>query len=171
MGYNLIDGNCTLATTTQTAKFLPSYTPITIQLDPNCQTYQENSTICSVCANRYYFDPAKALCRQVDTSCQTWDKANGFCTSCYPGYTSGPNERNCKPIPPPSPNSFGPISPRSNCARWAGNTCTACAFRTFLNNGLCLPVSDQCNTFNPKFGFCLSCYSGYQLNNGDCEKI
>lgn len=36
-------------------------------------------------------------------------------------------------------------------------------------NGVCMPVSDLCMTFDRRFGFCLSCYPGYELNEGMCE--
>jgi hypothetical protein len=32
-----------------------------------------------------------------------------------------------------------------------------------------MPVSDLCMTFDKRFGFCLSCYPGYELNEGVCE--
>jgi hypothetical protein len=90
MGYALIKGNCLInygKYTTATTSYLPTNP----QQDPNCQTYQPSSTICAVCANRYYFNSAKSICTEVDSSCQTWNSTNGYCTSCYSGYTCGKN--------------------------------------------------------------------------------
>ena len=38
----------------------------------------------------------------------------------------------------------------------------------FGSNGVCVPVNDNCATFNTN-GVCTSCYKGYQLANGNCQ--
>jgi hypothetical protein len=56
------------------------------------------------------------------------------------------------------------------CATWNWNNqiCQQCSSNwVFNNNGVCVPVSDQCNTYN-KAGACVTCYKGYNLNNGVC---
>ena len=35
-------------------------------------------------------------------------------------------------------------------------------------NGVCVPVNDQCSTFDENTGDCLSCYLGYNLEGGKC---
>ena len=99
----------------------------------------------------------------VDASCLTWNSSTGSCTSCNPGFTIGLNDNLCKALP-----SSSLLSDSSKCLKKVGGQCTACAYRYFLNNGLCLQVSDQCMTFNATFGYCTSCYGGYQLNDGVC---
>ena len=37
-----------------------------------------------------------------------------------------------------------------------------------MSGGSCLQVNPLCNTFDPNFGTCLSCYRGYNLVNGNC---
>lgn len=57
-----------------------------------------------------------------------------------------------------------------NCAQHdANNICTSCYYRYYLNSQkVCVAVSDQCNTFDPSSGNCLTCYGGYILSNGSC---
>lgn len=160
IGYVLVNGKCVV-----------NYGQITIastsgasSLDSNCQTLQQNSTKCAVCNKRYYFNTNKGVCVAVDASCLTWD-STGFCTSCNPGFSMGINDKTCKALP-----SSSSLLDSSKCLKKVGRRCTACAFRYFLSNGLCLQVSDQCLTFHASFGYCTSCYGGYQLNDGVCEQ-
>jgi hypothetical protein len=47
--------------------------------------------------------------------------------------------------------------------------CQSCVWRSVFNaQGICTQVNPQCNTFSQTSGACLSCYSGYALNNGNC---
>ena len=44
-----------------------------------------------------------------------------------------------------------------------------CAERAYFGpKGLCIAVSDYCRTWDNYDGFCLTCYKGYSLLNGDC---
>lgn len=57
------------------------------------------------------------------------------------------------------------------CSSWDWNKqiCLKCSDNWVFNrNGLCIPVSDQCATFDNS-GACVSCYKGYNLNNGKCS--
>lgn len=136
--------------------------------DKNCQKYKEGSALCEVCANRYYL--SKGVCTQVDPTCKTWDTMRGHCTSCYSGYTCGENEFSCRPAATPAVNSSDPNSFKKYCIKYRNGVCAGCSYRFYLSFGFCLPVSDLCNTFNPTFGYCLSCYDGYTLDNGICDK-
>ena len=68
-----------------------------------------------------------------------------------------------------NPNPFdGSTNPL--CATWSGKSCLACASRAYFNKvGICVPVSSQCQTWDPLDGECFSCYSGYSLSNGNCN--
>ena len=50
----------------------------------------------------------------------------------------------------------------------AAGECTECVFRYILIEGECSAVSDQCKTFNLSNGDCLSCYDGWNLDDGEC---
>ena len=54
---------------------------------------------------------------------------------------------------------------------WKNRRCLQCSEHfVFNNNGVCIPVSDQCKT-NDLSGACTSCYKGYQVVVGKCERI
>lgn len=56
-----------------------------------------------------------------------------------------------------------------NCLAFdADGKCTSCIPRTYLKDGDCLAVSDQCKTWNDSTGECTSCYDGWNLNTGKC---
>ena len=55
------------------------------------------------------------------------------------------------------------------CKTWNGQICSECAERTFFNkDGICLPVSSLCNTFDKETGNCLTCFKGYDAVEGNC---
>lgn len=135
-----------------------------VQKDLNCQRYGNTGT-CELCSNRYYL--SNGVCQAVDSSCKTWD-SQGYCLTCYAGYTCGEKERSCRAFTPPSKMS-NLQDYKQFCKSFKGAACTSCVFRYFLSSGYCLPVSDLCKTFNPKFGFCTSCYDGYDLVDGSCQ--
>ena len=58
------------------------------------------------------------------------------------------------------------------CATWDWNrqVCLKCSNNWVFQNGVCVPVSDQCNTFDVS-GNCVSCYKGYRLVAGRCERM
>lgn len=71
------------------------------------------------------------------------------------------------------PNNAGSTSVASNplCSKWDNTTriCLQCANRAYFNNqGVCILIDNQCNTWDRYDGFCLTCYAGYNLFNGTC---
>ena len=56
------------------------------------------------------------------------------------------------------------------CGSWDWNNqkCLACSNRwAFNSDNICVPVSDQCAS-NDKSGNCVTCYKGYDLQDGKC---
>jgi hypothetical protein len=100
----------------------------------------------------------------INPFCRTVDVTNIFCTSCYVGYAlyQGNCIDNSKLVLIGGANSY--------CASYDTNgQCTQCSSRYYLSSGVCNKVSDQCNTYDPNYGYCTSCYLGYQINPyGDC---
>ena len=93
--------------------------------------------------------------------CQTYDLSTGSCTSCFNGFTL--NQGVCQT------SNSNPV-PDAGCANLDLNdlVCLSCSKNWILSNKKCLPVSDQCLTWDSNTGNCLSCYSGYNLTNGKC---
>ena len=57
----------------------------------------------------------------------------------------------------------------SFCAEWDNLSCQKCAERAYFGQiGFCNPVSDYCRTWDTYDGYCLTCYKGYTLDNGEC---
>ena len=50
-----------------------------------------------------------------------------------------------------------------NCAKFVSRTCTQCNQRAYFKNGVCVQVSDLCNSYDKVTGACTSCYKGYRL--------
>lgn len=90
--------------------------------------------------------------------CSTYSN-QGRCDSCYNGYILQNYVCNLHPID---------LSKDGLCAAFNGTTCIQCATRSYFANGICTKANDNCNTFNNVTGACLSCYNGFNLNNGDC---
>lgn len=66
------------------------------------------------------------------------------------------------------PDEFVP-SEESLCAEWKEEECITCAHRAYFNKeSLCKSVSDHCQTWDEFDGKCLSCYDGYDLEEGKC---
>jgi hypothetical protein len=58
------------------------------------------------------------------------------------------------------------------CKKWdfINAKCVECSlYWVFNTDGLCVPVNDQCRTYDDK-GACTNCYKGYEINNGSCIK-
>jgi hypothetical protein len=56
-----------------------------------------------------------------------------------------------------------------NCFQFNGPQCVTCSYRYYFgDDGLCTEVSTQCQTWDSVSGKCTSCYSGWDLTNGDC---
>jgi expansin (peptidoglycan-binding protein) len=145
-GYNLVSGACVLA-------------PIQQVSDVGCATWNWNKQVCLACSSNWVFN-SKGVCVPVSDQCNTFDK-NGVCISCYVGYNL--NNGKCVLAPVQQVSDVG-------CATWNWNkqTCLQCSSNwVFNNNGVCVPVSDQCNTYD-KSGACVTCYVGYNLSNGKC---
>lgn len=122
-----------------------------------CALWSGNS--CIQCSKAWYF--SNGVCTPVSDQCRTWSNTTGACLTCYNGYLL--NGRNCVVDNNPTSNN-NPL-----CAIWDGPVCLQCAERCYFNpSGICVSVSDQCQTWDPLDGFCLTCYRGYALNNGLC---
>ena len=147
-GYSLNGGVCTKS-------------PILPPTDVGCKTWNAAQDICLACSNRFYFNGN--MCMPVSDQCRDWNTA-GQCTACYNGYDliNGVCQFS-------STNDMKPTDPGCGTWDWKNQKCLACSDNWVFNNmGVCVPVSDQCKTFNPS-GACVSCYDGYRLNNGVCE--
>jgi hypothetical protein len=58
-----------------------------------------------------------------------------------------------------------------NCAEFLQGICARCSTGyVFQNNGQCGLVSSDCKTFDQSTGYCLSCYLGFALNQGQCTR-
>ena len=118
-----------------------------------CKTWNWDAQTCSECSNWWYFD-ANGVCTEVSALCATYE-TNGLCASCYRGFNL--NNGVCEPAPIQGPSDAG-------CHTWNGDVCEACSQNFVFNaNGVCVAVSDQCQTHDLTNGWCTSCYAGYAL--------
>ena len=130
------------------------------QVNPGCLRTDGNQN-CLECSARF-FSNAQGKCVPVSDYCRTWNKDSGVCLTCYTGYVI--SEGQCVVNPKP----FVP-SANDRCQSWIQNQCVACQNRAYFDtNGVCQPVSDYCNTWDPQTGFCFTCYAGFVLNKGAC---
>ena len=146
-GYNVIDGKCEKVGSVAASNI-------------GCSLWKDGE--CQACSKRWYFNEDKK-CLPVSDLCHTWDDATGECVTCY--YGSIVEDGECVA------HTSTAIVPESNllCKTWVGETCKACSDRSFFNeDGLCVSVSSQCNTFDKASGNCLTCFAGYDLFEGDC---
>jgi hypothetical protein len=146
-GYSVVNGKCQTVNATSAANI-------------GCALW--NNGVCQTCSKRWYFNADK-VCVAVSDLCSTWDEVSGACLTCY--YGSVVQNGNCVA------NTDTSVVPDSNllCKIWSGVKCLECADRAFFNsNGLCIAVSSQCSTFDKASGKCLTCYGGYDLQNGQC---
>lgn len=146
-GYSVVNGKCSKVDTTTSSNI-------------GCSRW--NNGACEACSKRWYFNQDKT-CFPVSDLCHTWDEVTGQCLTCY--YGSIVKDGNCVA------NVDTSIVPESNllCKIWAGEVCQECSDRSFFNkDGLCVAVSSQCNTFDKASGNCLTCFSGYDLVDGEC---
>ena len=145
-GYNLVNGKCVLA-------------PVQKVADVGCASWNWNRQTCLQCSNNWVFNN-NGVCVPVSDQCNTYDKS-GACVTCYRGYNLVNGA--CVLAPVEKVSDVG-------CATWNWNkqTCLQCSNNwVFNSNNICVPVSDQCNTFDST-GACLTCYLGYNLVNGKC---
>ena len=124
--------------------------------DPNCKIYDANNQ-CQQCANKYFVNVESGKCSPVNPLCRTFNPDNGFCTTCYQGY--GLLNGQC----------LINVASDPNCKRTSGAVCVECYPRLYINNGKCLPVSDNCKTYDSLSGLCTSCYEGYAIEKGQCD--
>lgn len=142
-GYLLQNNNCVLA-------------PLIVNTNISNLCFRVENGVCVLCAKRAYLKDS--ICVEVNPLCSTFDNA-GKCESCYIGYILQNGQCNLNAID---------FNRDSLCAEFNGSTCVRCATRAYFNNGICSEVNVNCNTFDASTGVCLTCYNGYQLNNGQC---
>ena len=145
-GYAVVDGKCAKVDRTSNNNL-------------GCALWKDG--LCTQCSKRWFFNADK-VCAPISDLCSEWN-ADGTCSACYYGYIVSKGA--CVE------NNDVSVVPNSNllCRTWSGKTCTECADRTYFNkNGLCTPVSAQCNTFDKSTGHCLTCFAGYDVVDGAC---
>ena len=146
-GYQVIDGKC-------------EKTDINAASNIGCAVWANG--VCTQCSKRWYPN-AQNVCVPVSDLCSTWDAATGVCLTCY--YGSIVQDGQCVV------NTDTSVVPESNllCKIWSGEVCSECSERSFFNaDGLCVAVSANCNTFDRASGACLTCFQGYDLQDGQC---
>lgn len=151
------------------------YTGFYINSNGTCTAYGSNDAAlqgcgkwnngqCVACSPKYYFG-SNGACEAVSDQCRDWNRTTGVCTDCYFGYIL--NDGACV-VDPSAPRSTD-VNANPYCSKWGTNGCETCAERTFFNaNGICQRVNDECWTWDPVDGLCLTCYKGYDLVNGSC---
>jgi hypothetical protein len=82
-------------------------------------------------------------CVRVSDLCRYWDESTGACTECYDGYSVSAGL--CIPK-----QAQAPAVPKIvNCAEFSANgDCVKCSRRFYYSNNECLPVNDNCKTWN-----------------------
>jgi hypothetical protein len=132
-----------------------------VSQDGNC--LQSSYDKCITCSQGYFLNTG-GICQMINPFCRTVDVTSRFCTSCYTGYAiyQGNCIENSKLALISGANSY--------CTDYdPTGKCTKCSQRYYLFNGQCKQVSDQCNTYDPDYGYCTSCYFGYKINPyGEC---
>ena len=151
-GYDLVKGVCQLSAS-NTAK--PS--------DLGCQTWDWNNQVCLACSSNWVL--VNKVCVPVSDQCAAHD-ASGACTSCFKGYDLVKGVCELSTFNVAKPSDLG-------CATWDWDkqVCLKCSNRwTFNAKKLCIPVNDFCASYDSASGACTSCYNGYLLSAGSCEK-
>ena len=149
VGYTLINGACNLAEATG-----PS--------DLGCRTWDWENQVCLECSARWVFNEQR-VCVPVNDNCATFDNANGACLSCYKGYTLANGVCSLSQTEITGPTDLG-----CRTWDWDNQRCLECSARWVFNEQrVCVPVNDNCATWGDN-GVCLTCYKGFELNNGVC---
>lgn len=147
-GYNLNNGVCALA-------------PIQQVSDAGCALWDWGKLNCLQCSKNWIFN-SNNLCVQVNSQCAT-SNAQGVCLTCYLGYIID-GKGGCAVAAQPKVSDVG-----CNYWDWTKQVCLQCSDRWFMNSQkICTPVSDNCQSWDNINGACISCYKGYNLNNGVC---
>jgi hypothetical protein len=135
---------------------------LTLSNPSNVGCAQWKNAVCTSCSAKYYFNHDN-VCVAVSDSCREWN-SNGDCTSCYYGYAVVNATCVLESAPLTSNIHSNPL-----CAYWNSSVCISCANRAYFNaEGICTAVNDNCNTWDRLNGGCLTCFNGYDLNNGSC---
>ena len=115
-----------------------------------------------LCSKGYYFG-GDGKCLVANPLCKDFDISNGRCTACYVGFEN--IDGNCVVKDEQDPRD-------ANCAEWLDEEiCLRCADRAVFDaNGICTFVSVDCDGYDPIFGSCTSCYSGFDLIGGNCVR-
>ena len=148
-GYDLKSGSCLFS---ESNNARPS--------DFGCADWDWNNNKCLTCSNWYYFN-AEGVCVPVSDLCHSHDPATGQCTDCFKGFTL--DKGVCAPSSPVRPSDLG-----CGAWDWDNKVCLSCSKNWVMINGACVPVNDQCSTFDDATGNCLTCYRGYNLEGGKC---
>lgn len=153
LGYVVANNSCVLN---------PVGLPLAPEVAGNPLCHQWNGSVCLSCATRSFFD-ANRICQLVNDHCWTFDPLNGVCLTCYKGYDLVDN------ICVYSPSNNAAVTD-PGCGIWNGAVCLSCSqWFVFNAKGVCIPVSGQCRTYDNATGNCLTCYRGYDLENGSCN--
>ena len=147
LGYDLVDGSCVYSSSNSAAP-----------ADAGCRSWV--SGVCQECSNYFSFN-SKGVCTPVSDQCKTYSGLS--CTSCFNGYVLNNGSCILSEL-----NSARPSDAGCGLWDWAKQVCVKCSQNWFASNGICLPVSDLCKTFDGASGWCLSCFKGYDLVNGSC---
>ena len=126
--------------------------------DVGCRQWDWANQKCLKCSFRWAFNK-DGTCVPVSDSCLSWNGSQ--CDSCYKGYdlVNG----TCLQSTP-----IKPIDAGCRTWDWDNQKCLECSIRwTFSQSGSCVPVDNNCLSFN-NFGECNSCYKGYNLVNNFC---
>jgi hypothetical protein len=144
-GYTLNQGQCNLA-------------PVTGPTQIGCGKWDWANQVCLQCSQGYI--ASNGVCQVVSNQCKTYDNF-GNCLTCYTGYNAQNGQ--CLLAPVNGPSQIG-------CGKWdwTNQVCLQCSQSyVFNSNGVCQAVSSQCKTYD-NFGNCLTCYTGYNNQNGQC---
>ena len=96
----------------------------------------------------------------IDPLCKTFDTSLQECTDCYSGYRLNGTKR-CE-VAPAAAAMVG-------CSEIKDNICLKCARDYWQDsNGVCILSDPICKTFDKTNGDCLTCFSGYKLENATC---
>lgn len=152
-GYLFFGGKCVLS-------------PNLLVLDNGCALWDWNNQKCLQCSNNWVFN-SNRVCEAVSDLCRTFD-LKGNCFTCYVGYNLVNGTCVLTTNVQVSSSLSSSFDLGCNTWDWKNQKCLKCSNRwVFNNNGVCVPVSDQCNTFDSK-GNCVTCYLGYNLVSGNC---
>jgi len=129
--------------------------------DLGCGKWDWDNQKCLSCSNGWVFN-GQGVCIPVSDQCKT-SNTNGACLSCWKGYDLKNGSCVYSDSNNKKPSDLG-------CSKWDwdNSLCLECSKSWVFNNqGVCIPVSDQCKTSDSN-GACLSCWKGYDLKKGSC---